>query len=266
VGLGRPTLRFFDELGNSQDFRSFWGASVAAGYRTEPTALGQFEIAPIVRWVNERGIYPDTEESADAAGHDLALELAWTGDKQNASRLPRRGAAWSAGGLLPIAGKDRPWLLFGDLTVSKRLGKTFVVSLLGRGVATGDDEKTMPTDRWADPGAYWEAPGFDAGRARAREFLRGTLVLRKTLGEMFGVTLAAGASAAWWTLSDVRLDHFIGDDGSGTSVFLEASSVRFGPVVVGLMNSGDEGNNIFVVINAARISWPGPIRERGAAP
>ena len=63
------------------------------------------------------------------------------------------------------------------------------------------------------------------------------------------------------------IDPFIGDDGSGASVFLELTTVRFGPVRAGITHSADlDDTSLFLVVNPARIAWPGPIHRRGAVP
>jgi len=261
VGLAMPGLRSFDREGNHQNWEYFWTGIASVGYRSERTRGGFFDFGPKFRWTSGDAFVPKPHEGAS---DDLAFELVWHGDLQDDPRLARRGLAWSLGGALPLAGDERPWVLFADASATVRIGRRFGLSLLGRVAETGD-ERLLPADRWGDVGAWWEAPGFDPGRGRAREFRRVTVALRRALGKTFGATLSAGVSGAWWRLGENRLDPLIPADGSGASVFLEATTARFGPVTIGFMFSSLEGNEVFVLVNPERIFWPGPVRPREGA-
>jgi hypothetical protein len=262
VGVSVPAIRFFDENGEHDKYRHFVSGIASIGYAGATTRMGRLDFGLTQRWVSEKGFLP---EPAEDPGQDLAFEVAWQGDLQDDPRIPQRGGAWLFAVAAPVAGDDRPWTAFADLAATARLGKTgrFTVSILGRAQATGDEE-VLPVDRWSEAGTWWEAPGFDAGRARAQEYYRGTLVLRRKIGAFFGSTVTAGLSGAAWSLSDNRVDQFIDDNGTGVALFVEASTVRLGPLTIGVMHSEVRGNRIFVTLNPERIAWPGPSYSREA--
>jgi predicted acylesterase/phospholipase RssA len=264
IGAARGGLRLYDEEGKPQDWTYFGTGIAGAGYRTAATPAGTLELGLKARLTSGPAFVLEPHDSPE---RDLAFEATWNGDIRNDPRNPRRGVAWSLGGALPLAWEDRPWVAFADVSVTARLGRRFSVSLLGRTTKTSDEDP-LPADRWAEAGAYWEAPGLDAGRARAREVRRGTLVLRRQLGEPFGANLVAGVSGGWWRLSDERLDPFMRADGSGASFFLEASTARIGPITLGFAFSdvsGPEGaERWFILLHPDRIPWTGPGRRAGA--
>jgi predicted acylesterase/phospholipase RssA len=262
AGVARPGLRIYDEDGKSQEWKYFWTAIASAGYRSKPATFGQFEIGPKFRWTTGSGFFPEEQESGT---HDLSLELLWRGDLRDDPRAPRRGISWSIGGALPLAGDERPWVAYGDFSVTLRLGKRYRLGFLGR-IAETEDGEPLPADRWADAGTWWEAPGFDTGRSRARDLRRLTVDVRRELGEIFGANVSAGISAAAWRLGEERIDPFLDDEGHGGSLFIQASTARLGPVTVGYAVSDLEGPSgmarWFILLSPERIAWPGPIRPR----
>jgi predicted acylesterase/phospholipase RssA len=265
LGFARPGLRIFDEDGQTQEWRYFYTAIASAGYRSRPTTFGQFELGPKLRWTSRHGFYPEPQESSTT---DLSLELLWHGDLRDDPRAPRKGFAWAIGGALPVAGDDRPWLLYADFSATFRLARRYRLGFHGR-IAETESGEPLPADRWGEVGTWWEAPGFDPGRSRAREFRRLTVDFRRDLGEMFGLNVSAGVSGAVWKIGEERVDPMLEDTGMGGSIFVQASTARLGPITVGFGISDVEGlagiERVFILFSPERISWTGPIRPREGA-
>jgi predicted acylesterase/phospholipase RssA len=256
VVVAAPALRLFDASGSETDLSRFVTASASAGLRSAPSELGEFEIALTERLYSADSFFPERGEGGD----DLALDALWLGRARDDRHEPRFEAAWALGGTLPLAGDDTAWSGIGDVALTTRLGRRgrTEVSLLGRVTEAGDSDP-LPTDRWSDPGAWWLAPGLDAGRGRARSVRRATLALRQALGDYFGFNVTGGISAAGWRLDEQRLDAALPDHGEGVSLFVEASTARLGPVMVGIGWSGDiDEDRFFVLWSPARVDWPGP--------
>jgi hypothetical protein len=264
-GVARPGLRIFDEAGKEQEWRYFYTAIASAGYRSRPTTFGQFELGPKLRWSTGDVYYPEEQESPTG---DLSMELLWHGDLRDDPRAPRKGFTWAIGGAYPIAGDDVAWVAYGDISATFRLGRRYRLGFYGR-IAETESGEPLPTDRWGEVGTWIEAPGFDVGRSRAREFRRLTVDFRRDLGEYFGLNVAAGVSAAVWKIGEERIDPFLEDNGKGGSAFIQISTARLGPVTVGYGITDVTGTasfeNWFILFSPERIEWTGPIRAREGA-
>ncbi len=264
-GVARPGIRIFDEDGKAQEWRYFWTAVASAGYRSRPTTFGQFELGPKLRWTTGDGYYP---EEQGGSTEDLSLELLWHGDLRDDPRAPRKGFTWAIGGALPVAGDDRPWLAYADVSAAFRLARRYRLGFYLR-IAETESDEPLPVDRWSEVGTWWQAPGFDIGRSRARELRRLTMDIRRDLGEIFGLNMSAGVSGAIWKIGDERVDPYLEDESSGASFFIQASTARLGPLTVGVALSNVEGDSgmerWFILLSPERIAWPGPIRPREGA-
>ena len=223
------------------------------------------EIGPKFRWTTRDAFYPVPQESSSS---DLSLELLWHGDLRDDPRAPRKGFTWEIGGALPVAWDDRPWLLYADVSATFRLARRYRLGLHGR-IAETEYGEPLPADRWGEVGTWGEAPGFDPGRSRAREFRRLTVDFRRDLGEIFGLNVSAGVSGAIWKIGEERVDPLLEDTGMGGSIFAQASTARLGPITVGFGISDVEGlagiERVFILFSPERIAWTGPIRPREGA-
>lgn len=235
--------------------QGFWSAAASLGVRTNPGKWGFFEGALIGRDTGRGGL----SIREDDPGTDLAAGLAWRGDRRDDPFWPTRGMAWSVETALPVWGKQRPWQVSGAFGVHFPLDAaarwTIEISLAASLSQTG---RPLPFDRWFDPGGWWEAPRLLPSRGLTPSGHRSTLVLRRDLGRLGGISVVSGLSGSLWSLDQIRFDPAVPRRGHGVAGFLEARTGRLGPLTLGVTSGKLRGGTVFLLFGVSRFPRPGP--------
>ena len=266
-GLAHTRVPDYGPAGELRGSRGFGSQSAAFGVRTPQGRYGEAEALLAVRTVEDEafaeppgvGTGRDPSEDPGDWSSDLALDLAWVGDRRDEPSSPTAGVSWALAATFPFAGDRRGAVAIGDASFHVPFGESHRVSagLLLRG-AWAQEGRPLPLDRWSDVGSWSEAPGMLPARGLSPEVLRGTAIGRWRVAELAGTSIVAGASYAEWKLGEIRTDPDVDRRGHGASLFAEITYGRFGPFVVGLARGSEDSNGFYVLARPFSVPWPGP--------